>query len=370
MLTLLGASLTAMAQDAGVTNLWSYYLGARYTQASPALAPDGTVYEGSVQGWLFALAPDGKLRWKFKTGRQIKSSPAVAADGTIYFGSRDRKFYALAPDGKFKWQFMTGAWVDSSPAIAADGTICFGSWDKTFYALKPDGNLKWKFVSGGIVDSSPGIAPDGTIYFGSHDKILYALAPDGKLKWKFTTSGEITSSPALGGDGAVYFTSTDGNFYALNADGTLRWRQHTGGGTAASPVLDEVGNLYLGVNQEFYSFTSAGLPRWHYYNSNPVETSALALADKTIFNAAPFSNSGVLTIDGRFVWVFPVGHGFYSAANLNPDGTLCIADERSVCAALPWRKAGNGWQAMPMKPAKSSWPMWRANPQHTGRVAN
>ena len=134
-------------------------------------------------------------------------------------------------------------------------------------------------------------------------------------------------------------------------------------------MLDETGNLYLGVNQEFYSFTSAGKARWHYYNSNPVETSALALENNKIFNAAPFSNSGVMTGDGQFVWVYPLGHGFYSAANLNVDGTLCIADESSIYAALPWRKAGNDWQPMPMKLANSSWPMWRANPQHTGRVA-
>jgi len=84
-----------------------------------------------------------------KRERRSSHRPAVGTDGTIYFGCRDRKFYAVRPDGKKKWEFKTGAWVDSSPAIAADGTIYFGSWDKNLYALKADGAKAWEFATGG-----------------------------------------------------------------------------------------------------------------------------------------------------------------------------------------------------------------------------
>jgi len=115
----------------------------------------------------------------------------------IYVGSFDTYLYALNPDGTLKWKFGTGDWVLSSPAIAPDGTIYVGSEDYYLYALNPDGTLKWKFGTGDYIDSSPAIAPDGTIYVGSYDYYLYALNPDGTLKWKFKTGAEVWSSPAV-----------------------------------------------------------------------------------------------------------------------------------------------------------------------------
>ena len=343
-----------------VSNLWAFRLPDRGAESSPAIAADGTIYQGTFHGWLVAVTPEGGLKWKFKAGREIKSSPSVAADGTICFGARDWHLYTLTPDGKLKWKFATGAWVDSSPAIAADGTVCFGSWDGNFYALNPDGSLKWKFATGGIVSGSAAIAADGTIYFGSHDKILYALTPDGKLKWKFATGAEIIASPALGADGAVYFSSTDGNLYTLNPDGTERWRLHTGGYTASSPVLDEGGNVYLGVNRERYAIAADGKVRWHFAGDNLVETSAAALTDGRIFTAAPWSPSGLMTTNGDFLWNFRVGYGFQSSANVSSHGVIHIADDQYLYAFRPLKVVA--------VPAKSSWPLWRANPQHTGRA--
>jgi outer membrane protein assembly factor BamB len=350
------------AQDTNVAVRWQFALPDRGAESSPALAPDGTIYEGTFHGRLLALAPDGKLKRQFQAGLEIKSSPAVGADGTIYFGARDRKFYALTPDGRLKWTFAAGAWVDSSPAIAADGTICFGSWDGNFYALNPDGQLKWQFAAGGIVDSSPAIGADGTVYFGSHDKIFYALTPDGRLKWKFTTGAQITESPALAADGTIYFGSTDGNFYALKPDGTERWRQRTGGYTSSSPVLDGQGNLYFAAAKEQCSLDPDGKVRWRFksYYNNPVSTSAAVLANGQVFTADPWSNSAMANSDGKFLWQAPVAYGNCASANVNPAGDIFVVDGQRLCVLQPLMNAA--------PPAKSSWPLWRANAQHTGRV--
>ncbi|MCL0083917.1 PQQ-binding-like beta-propeller repeat protein [Thermodesulfovibrionales bacterium] len=97
---------------------------------------------GSI-GWfssLYALNPDGSLKWSFETpaGFGFRSSPATAADGTIYVGSGDDRLYALNPDGSLKWSFGTGGDVDSSPAITPDGTIIVGSNDGRIYAFWED----------------------------------------------------------------------------------------------------------------------------------------------------------------------------------------------------------------------------------------
>ena len=44
---------------------------------------------------MYALTPQGQLKWSFATGDDAYSSPAVGADGTVYVGSDDGKLYAL-----------------------------------------------------------------------------------------------------------------------------------------------------------------------------------------------------------------------------------------------------------------------------------
>ena len=66
----------------------------------------------------------------------IESSPAIASDGTIYVGSDDNKLYAIYPNGTLKWTYTTGDLIESSPAIASDGTIYVGSDDGKLYAFK------------------------------------------------------------------------------------------------------------------------------------------------------------------------------------------------------------------------------------------
>ena len=365
-----GLALAAAAQEVGMTNRWEFVLPDYGTECSPALAADGTIYEGTFHGWLLAFTPEGKLKWKFKAGREIKSSPAVAADGTIYFGARDRKCYAVTPAGKLKWTFPTGAWVDSSPAIAADGTVYFGSWDATFYALNPDGQLKWKFATGGIVDASPAIGADGTIYFGAHDKNFYALTPDGKRKWQFATGAEITASPAIAADGTIYFSSTDGNCYALNPDGTKRWQQHTGGYTSSSPVLDEQGNLSLAVNQEQYSLDPSGKVRWH-FNSQPpaIPVSGAALANGSVILSTPWARGMAVTPDMKMLWDFYTGaYSISGSPNVGPRGDIYVTDGRKLFVIHPLKNVAGQMRLESTGPASSSWPLWRGNPQHTGRV--
>jgi outer membrane protein assembly factor BamB len=50
---------------------------------------------GSGDSYLYAINPDGTLKWKYLTGSAMESSPAIASDGTIYVGSGDNYLYAI-----------------------------------------------------------------------------------------------------------------------------------------------------------------------------------------------------------------------------------------------------------------------------------
>lgn len=347
------------------TNSWIITLG-RHNESSPALDPDGNIYVTAGPGKLWALNPDGSPRWVYSTDFEIASTPAIGTDGAIYFGCRNRRLYAVAADGKLRWSFKTGGWVDASPALGADGTIFFGSWDKQFYALDATGAVRWKFPTGGPITSSAAIDADGGIYVGSHDRKLYALRSDGTKRWEFATGGAILSSPALGVDGTVYFTSTDGNLYALTAAGTVRWKRHTGGITAASPVLGVEGNVYVAVNTNHCEFSAMGELLWQ-RNLSPggfrtldwQVTTPVALENNLVFTAGTDLFLCIFARGGGGLWHQSLGTAIHTSPVVTSDGIAYAGSD------------GLGFHAfkgMP-RPANSSWPMFRANPQRTGRVS-
>ena len=358
----LGAIFGGHAQPAA-TNLWQLSVSHFDGESSPAIGADGTIYQATFEGKLLAITSSGEIRWTFKMGYEIKSSPAIADDGTIYFGARDRKLYAVTSDGRLKWTFATGAWVDSSPAVGVDGTVYFGSWDRKFYALKPDGSLKWVFATSNIVVSSPAIGVDGTVYFGSHDRKFYALNPDGTLHWIFPTDGPITSSPAIAPDGTIYFTSTDGFFYALKPDGTERWRLRTGGYTESSPVLDEQGKIYLAVNSAQTCLSAAGGKIWEYGSPLLINDSPAAAANQLVYFATAWGDLAAFNAQRDVVWSAFIGRGIdpNSSTIIGADGMIYLGDGRTLYCFAATNSA---------PPAKSSWPMFRADARHTGRVQN
>jgi outer membrane protein assembly factor BamB len=273
----------------------------------------------------------------------MASSPAIAGDGTILVGSRNRRLYAVSSNGKTKWSFKTGGWVDSSVAISTEGTIHFGSWDGKFYALTPDGERKWEFVTGAPVVSSAAIDLNGTIYFGSHDGRLYALNPDGSKRWDFATRGPIISSPAIANNGDILFSSLDGRLYALDADGKPRWVLHTGGITAASPVVATDGTIYLGINSNHCAITVEGKIKWQ----------------------AAMSPTGYVPPDWivstparDWIWNYDLKGPSRSSVCVGPGGTIYAMSTAGFLFAFE--------NATPL--AASSWPMFRADPQHTGRA--
>ena len=68
LLFCLGAVLppASGAEPPSATNLWSLIFSYDSTSSSPAIAPDGTIYEGTFNGVLFAVTPQGGVKWKFK----------------------------------------------------------------------------------------------------------------------------------------------------------------------------------------------------------------------------------------------------------------------------------------------------------------
>lgn len=185
--------------------------------ASPAVAPDGTIYVGSFGEQFLAITPGGQVKWKTEVA-EVTATPAIADDGTVYLGSLDdQTFRAFGPDGQLRWTFTADGFIGSSAAVGDDGTVYFGTLKGTVYALGPDGKEKWTYAIGAPVLASPALAADGTLYVAAYDGFVYALSPEGELRWKVEIGGQIDSSPALGPDGTLYIGGPDGRLYAIGS---------------------------------------------------------------------------------------------------------------------------------------------------------
>jgi len=200
--------------------------------SSPAIGKDNTIYvmtgDGNFACGLNAVNADGSIKWYFPFSSKCwtisvspeNSSPAIDSKGTIYIGNGNN-LYAINPNGTLRWIYETGGHISSSPVINSDNTIFFGSEDKYFFAINSvDGSLKWHFLTEEIINSTPIIGSDGIIYVVSGG-VLYAFNADGSLRWTYEVTDDWVdddlSSPVIDNNGTLYIGIKE-RFIALNVN--------------------------------------------------------------------------------------------------------------------------------------------------------
>ena len=301
------------------------------------IGDDGTIYFGDEDWDIYAINPNGSLKWKYHTGGDITSSPAIAEDGIIYFGSWDCKLYAFYPNGILKWSVSSGGGtIASSPAIAYDGTIYISTmrgFDKgDIVAFYPNGTKKWIYETDYYCTSDPAIGDDGTIYCGSMDNHLYALNPDGTLRWRFETGHYIQGPASITDDDTIYIGSWDDYLYALNQDGTMKWKCKVGAGTKTNPSIASDGTIYVG-GEKLYSINPNGNIKWtnelgpgrHVTDSSPAIS-----ADGTIYvgtNIGETSGGDIIALNpnGTIKWSKKIANNWVdSSPCIGEDGTVYI----------------------------------------------
>jgi hypothetical protein len=280
---------------------WRFQVDAPYINGRPGIGADGTIYSADLNGHLYALTPDGGLKWIFNSAPAgpVQQSVDVGADGTIYF-ARGNVLYAVNPDGTQKWRIadqISFRPVQSGPNVGPDGNVYaatddfpqqglgffvvspagqilrntpgfFEGDDTPFFAREiffgsnriyhtlnnqnnPNGSLSFHQLGGeflfersAVNDRNPAIAPDGTVYAvvppttAFSDSNLRAYDPNGNsLRTFFGENTNFLTTPDVGADGTIYIGRNLNLITALNPNGSQKW-EFSGIGILDNPTVN------------------------------------------------------------------------------------------------------------------------------------
>jgi outer membrane protein assembly factor BamB len=381
---------------------WSFSTTGPIYYSSPAIAPDGTIYFGNGGlnvgvGALIALDPNGHLKWQHPFTKAI-FTPAVGPDGTVYVQDLSSSLYAINPDGTLKWSFLLNAPStigQAAPAIDSDGTLFIGG--DALYAVNPDGTRKWRYPGSASIlpiRSSPAIATDGTIILGGNPNgitpVVWAINPDGSLKWQASLTDSAASaaglavftfsSPGIGSDGTIYIGAepqTGGSrafVFAINPDGSQKWEYIVTGfrPIRSSPAIGPDGTIYVATTANAPSTAAmlallpGGTLKWSYQvqnvHSSPDDvwcSPAVGSNGAIYFGAATGFVYALNAENGTLDWDFNTNSMInWSSPPIGAGGNIYIGAANGSLYALK--------SATTL--ASTAWPKFRHDNQNTGRL--
>jgi outer membrane protein assembly factor BamB len=229
----------------------------------PAIAPNGTIYihTNATEGLVYALSPNGGLKWIQKVNWYPSVPPSAGPDNAVYVGSGD-VVYRISANGQIDWTFG-GQDIQGSPTAGTDGRV-YGAFDVIPGALALDsatGQLDWS------IGSISGWSDGGTeIRFGRPgpgepiDRFyiywnqLQAISLDGDELFVSGAVNTLSHEPAIGSDGAIYAPGYLENYLVAYSpdDGSILWQTD-------SPWTASISDIEIGPDDTLY-FRSDG--RW------------------------------------------------------------------------------------------------------------
>ncbi|MGW6674448.1 hypothetical protein ACWGBU_40815, partial [Streptomyces vinaceus] len=264
-----------------------------------AVDGDGTIYTGTVSGFLLKVSPNGEST-QFASGMGILSSAAVDADGNIYVGNASGELWKVTPTG-VKTRIVTGLGGDAKGVAVTS--------DDSLVAVTNAGVL-WKVTQGGVKTQITNFGSAGTWGLAvDGDGNAYVSNTAGVLK-RVTPAGVTTQ--IVSGLGTAIGVALDGvgNIYVANGQGEL-WRVTPNGSRdlvasnfgvvgsgyrAYGVAFDANGNAYVASNQtgKLWRLPGAGAP----FNQAPAAPSISAPKPNAETGAFPVFKGHALAENG------------------------------------------------------------------------
>ena len=164
-------------------------------------------------------------RFRFDAGAPLAAAAAVAPDGAVCVGTVDGYVHGLRPDGSFRWSYSVQGAVTRRPNFAGERWFIATSAQR-IYALNRDGSLSWVFKLFSPVDSELTSDESGSIYFLAADHFLYGLTAHGAVSLR--TRFHPGMKPELPFQAPEVLRDPEGNIWFGRSDGVLEYRLASG----------------------------------------------------------------------------------------------------------------------------------------------
>ncbi|WP_309713338.1 PQQ-binding-like beta-propeller repeat protein [Armatimonas sp.] len=391
----LGVGTAGTSIASSVSQLWSGPLSVaprNVVFSSVVVDKQGVLYLGGYNeatgtgGVLYAINPDGTLKWSYAARGRIESSPLVSRDGTIYFGSYDDasgggflygiKSNTAGTAAQEVWVRQTAGPVFGSPALDSNGYLYYGTGgtDRKLYkadSLNGIPVVGWQFMDADPakrteIQTSPALSDDeATVYFASAGATdsgggrigakLYAVNTNTAARvWEFdTVDKSVTmSSPVVSG-GKVFFGTLEGLFFAVDqATGTLGWASSFDAEAqiyATAAMSPDGSKVYFATfdnisgidkNRVVALNSADGSLSWETPSFTAGFTSSPAVSkDGTRLYLGCYDGNvyGINTSTGATAWTFMTGtasENFDSSPCIGPNGNVYIGSFRGNVYAL------------------------------------
>jgi outer membrane protein assembly factor BamB len=413
---------------------WEFLTGASVL-SSPAIGSDGTVYVGSWDGNEYALnGATGAKKWKFQTGdwawsmrvfpeSRVTSSPAIGSDGTVYVGSRDGRVYAIASDSL---GLMASSWprfrsmnnsqgqiasfvelnnniLGTAVAVGKRAVLEVPSisqfpvvlqWSKNGINIFGATNLFYEIPSVALVDegyykitatladgrsvnttvqlaiSKPEIVmqPQGGQFQETTNVVLYVEAKGYLLnyQWKLdgvdlpdATNSVLNLSVLRFTDKGKYTVSVSNLIGSVVSEpaaiivsrlsvGNKYWEFQTGArGVFSSPAIGSDGTVYVGSDDaNVYALNGAtGAKKWKFQTGGYVYSSPAIGSDGTVYVGSDDNKVYALNgATGAKKWEFLTGGLFGSSPAIGFDGTVYVGSGDKKVYALNGATGAKKWE--------------------------
>lgn len=201
-------------------SLWSQHVG---DVAAPLALSGGSLYAGSIEGWVFSLDPaTGARRWRTRLSGAVRSAPLPVPGGLLVATGADSLFLLEILHGGVRQRRATRGTVLAAPALA-DSVVVIGTSAGHVEGLDPVTlESRWSLELGESVVGSIAVR-EGTAYALTGRGILALVPLQAPRDARRITLGLVARAGPAPVPGGVIVCGVNGEIVWADSAGATRW---------------------------------------------------------------------------------------------------------------------------------------------------
>ncbi|MHB8565928.1 MAG: InlB B-repeat-containing protein [Nitrososphaerales archaeon] len=306
--------------------------------SSPVIGNDGTIYVVSNDMHLYALNPDGSLKWDYYFG-ETPYQPVLDSNGRLIVPTADH-IYTLSSGGTLEGPPQAIKAFNTTLTTGPNGDTYADFGNGTTALLSSSGapiwNAKTSCAGSALAIGASGSSGDAFCVSNRLANHLTAIGPTGQILWVVPTKSGFNSVslvPAVSPyTGNIFFDGPDGQLYGVSPAGVEIFPP-TGANITSMPVIGANGNIYVGGSKFIYEISPSGSVVWQAPISSPVVGLGLD-SSENVYAIERLSGLVAFSSSGSEKWhydSFQLGEQSISSLAMGSNGTIYFGSSCMSC---------------------------------------